>query len=65
LFTGRVHVQRVALLDVPSQELLGQRILQVFFHGTADRSSAVGRIVSLLDQKLDCGSDTYSPMESK
>ena len=32
LFTSRVHLQRVALLDVPSQELLGQRILQVFLH---------------------------------
>src|SRR6202047_2235758 len=54
LFTSRVHLQRIALLDVPSQELLGQRILQVFLHGTAHRSSAVGWIVSPIDQKLDC-----------
>src|SRR6202162_169492 len=54
LFTSRVHLQRVALLDVPSQELLGQWILQVFLHSTAHRSSAVGWIVSLIDQKLDC-----------
>src|SRR5208283_4395058 len=54
-FTSRVHLQRVALLDVPSQKLLGQRILQVFLHSTAHRSSAVGWIVSLIDQKLDCG----------
>ena len=40
---------RVALLDVPSQEPLGQWILQVFLHGTAHRSSAVGWIVSLID----------------
>jgi hypothetical protein len=25
-FTGSAHIQRVTLLDVPSQELLGQRI---------------------------------------
>src|ERR1700693_888700 len=54
LLTSRVHLQRVALLDVPSQELLGQRILQVFLHSTAHRSSAVGWIVSLIDQKLNC-----------
>ena len=30
LFTSRVHLQRVTLLDVRSQEPLGQRILQVF-----------------------------------
>ena len=30
-----------ALLDVPSQEFLGQRILEVFPHSTAHRSSAV------------------------
>src|SRR6516162_10848795 len=54
LLTGCVHVKRVALLDVASQELLGQRILQVFFHSTTHRSSAVGWIVSLIDQKLDC-----------
>ena len=45
-FTSRVHHQRIALFDVPSQELLGQRILQVFLHGTAHGSSAVGWIVS-------------------
>jgi hypothetical protein len=50
-----VHLQRVALLDVPSQELLGQWILQIFLHSTAHRSSAVGWIISLIDQKLDCG----------
>src|SRR5271157_4464047 len=55
LFTSHVHLQRVALLDVPSQEPLGQWILQVFLHSTAHRSSAVGWIVSLIDQKLDCG----------
>src|SRR3984893_940759 len=54
LFTSRVHLQRVALLDVPSQEPLGQWILEVFLHSTAHRSSAVGWIVSLIDQKLDC-----------
>jgi hypothetical protein len=50
-----LHLQRVALLDVPSQKLLGRRILQVFLHSMAHRSSAVGWIVSLIDQKLDCG----------
>src|SRR5262249_42564068 len=54
-FLSCVHLQLVALLDVPSQELFGQRILQVFFHSTAHRSSAVDRIVSLIDQKLDRG----------
>jgi len=55
LFTSRVHLQHVALLDVPSQEFLGQRILEVFPHSTAHRSSAVDWIVALIDQKLDCG----------
>src|SRR5260370_27960453 len=55
LFTSRVHLQRLALLEVPSQELLGQWILQVFLHSTAHRSSAVDWIVALIDQKLDCG----------
>ena len=55
LFTSRAHLQRIPLLDVPSQELLGQRILQVFLHGSAHWSSAVGWIVALIDQKLDCG----------
>src|SRR5258708_38856255 len=55
LFTSRVHLQRVALLDVPSQELLGPWILQVFLHSTANRPSAVGWIESLIDQKFDCG----------
>src|SRR5260370_34945347 len=55
LFTSRVHLQRVALLDVASQESLGQRVLQVLLHSTAHRSSAVGWIVSLIDQKLDSG----------
>jgi hypothetical protein len=41
-----LHLQRVALLDVPSQKLLGQRILQVFLHSTAHRSSAVGAVLS-------------------
>src|SRR6202048_1476076 len=54
LFTSRVHLKRVALLDVPSQELLGQRILQVFLYSTAHRSSAVGWIVSLINQKHEC-----------
>jgi hypothetical protein len=61
LFTSRLHVQRVALLDVPSQELLGQRILQVFLHSTAHRPSAVGWIVSLVDQQLDCGRIQVNP----
>src|SRR6516164_2056192 len=55
LLTSCVRLQRVALFDVASQELLGQRILQVFLHRTTHRSSAVGRIVSLIDQKLDGG----------
>src|SRR4029077_12254803 len=49
------HLQRFPLLDVSSQELLGQRILQVFLHSPAHRSSAVGWIESLIDQTLDCG----------
>ena len=52
---GHVHLQRVALLDVASQERLGQWVLQVFLRSTANRSSAVVWIVSLIDQKLDCG----------
>ena len=56
-----MHVQRVPLLDVPSQELLGQRILQVFLHSTAHRPSAVGWIVSLVDQQLDCGRIQVNP----
>src|SRR4029077_13178086 len=55
LFTSRVHLQRLALLEVPSQELLGQWILQVFLHSTAHRSSAVDGIVALIDTKPDCG----------
>jgi len=54
LLTCCVRLQRVALLDVASQELLGQRILQVFLHSTAHGSSAVGWIVSLIDEQLDC-----------
>src|SRR5258705_13152754 len=54
LFTSGVYLQRVALLDVASQELLGQWILQEFLHSTAHRSSAVGWIGSFIDQKLDC-----------
>ena len=50
LFTSRVHLQRVPLLDVSPQELIGQRILQVFLHGTTHRSSAIGCIVSLIDK---------------
>jgi hypothetical protein len=50
-----VHVQRVALLDVSSQKLLGQQIFQVFLHSTTHRSSAIGWIVALIDQKLECG----------
>jgi hypothetical protein len=37
LFTSRVYLQRVALLNVPSQKLLGQWILQEFLH-SLDRS---------------------------
>jgi hypothetical protein len=54
MLTSRVYLQRVALLDVPSQGLLGKWILQVFLHCTAHRSSAVGWIVSFIDKKLDC-----------
>src|SRR5271167_130901 len=54
-FTGRVHFQRVARLSVTSQEFLSHRILEVFLHSTAHRSSAVDWIVSLIDQKIDCG----------
>jgi hypothetical protein len=54
LFTSGVYLQRVALLDIPSQKLLGQWIFEVFLHGTAHRSSAVDWIVALIDQKLDC-----------
>jgi hypothetical protein len=60
-FTSRVRYQRIALFDVPSQELLGLRILQVFLHGTAHRSSAVGWIVSSIDQKIDCGRIQLNP----
>src|SRR6266403_1819524 len=54
LFTSRVHLQHVALLDVPSQELLGQWVLQVLLHCTTHSSRAVDGIESLIDQKLDC-----------
>src|SRR5262245_8664016 len=53
-FTSRVRLQRVPLLDVPSQELLGKRILQVFLDRTTHRSSAVDWIVSLIDKQLYC-----------
>src|ERR1700737_3838388 len=42
-------------LRFPRRNSLGQWILQVFLHSTAHRSSAVGWIVSLIDQKLECG----------
>src|SRR5262245_19504976 len=54
LYTSRVRLQRVPLLDVPSQELLGQWILQVFLDRTTHRSSAVDWIVSLIDKQLHC-----------
>src|SRR5260370_6026849 len=55
LFTSRVHLQRLALLEVPSQELLGQGILQAFLHSTAHRSNSVDWTGSLLNQKLQLG----------
>jgi len=54
LFTSGVYLQRVAAVDVPSQKLLGQWILEEFLHSAAHRPSAVDWIVALIDQKLDC-----------
>src|ERR1700722_8685793 len=50
-----VHFKHVARFDVASQKFFRQRVFEEFFDCPTHRSSAISRIVTLIDQELDRG----------